>query len=302
MTILSPIMSYIVDKEVGFPIPSEKEKINKVLRRYRYILTKSQRRGDVPEIMFGIADLLVGRNESGDYVQAKIIYDEILLRHVPESLRGRALIGKSELMIGEPKEFDNAILLCEKARKILGKDMSDFFSAKTYVVEAELLLARHKNGDWLEAKKLNNKVIKERSAQWYFKGRALLCNAEISLYQKPKDLKTPLKLTDAALKQFKNRPDDYFACKGNVLKSEILIRRTRKGDIEKAEKLLTEVVKMSLPYTELIARAKLNLADIANNPKAAKLLKQVNQMEGLDPYLAEKARLIEEALKEKRKR
>jgi len=77
------------------------------------------------------------------------------------------------------------------------------------------------------------------------------------------------------------------------------MRRGRKGDLEKAEKLLTEVLKMPFAYKDLIARAKLDLADIVAHPKAAKLLKEVHQMEGLDPYLVEKASLVEKALREK---
>ncbi|MFH1825821.1 MAG: hypothetical protein ABH823_00830 [bacterium] len=301
MTILSPIMSFIVDRQVGFPIPSEKEKINKVLKRYRYILGENSKRADAPEIMFGIADLLVGRNNPGDYSEAGKLYDHILLRHIPDSLRGRALIGKAELMIGRPEEFDNAISFCDKAKKLLGSDMTDFFAAKTHIVEAELLLARNHGSDWAKALKLIDRVIKSRDAHWYFQGRALLTKGEITLYRKPKDLRTPLKLVDKALVSLKSREDDYFTNKGKVLKAEILIRRAKGGDFPRAEKLLLEVVKMSLEYAELIARAKIDLADIVNNPKAKKYLQEVNEMEGLDPYLIEKAQLIEQAITERKK-
>ena len=73
-----------------------------------------------------------------------------------------------------------------------------------------------------------------------------------------------------------------------------------KGDFQKAEKFLIEVIKMPFAYKDLIARAKLDLADIAAHPKAIELLKEVHQMEGLDPYLIEKASMIEQALKEKK--
>src|SRR3989338_3618511 len=168
MAVLSPIMSYIVDKEIGFPIPSEKEKLNKALRRYRGILSQHPNRSDAPEIMFGIADLLVGRNEPGDYAEAMKIYAQILLRNPPEYLKARALTGKAELMIGAPSDFGNAISLCEKARQILGNKVSEFFAAKTYIVEAELRLARQEKGDWAAAVELINRVIKEKTAHWYF--------------------------------------------------------------------------------------------------------------------------------------
>ncbi len=301
MAILSPVMASVVniEKELGFPTPSEKEKINKALKRYRYILSKHSKRADAPEIMFAIADLLVGRSDPGDYEEAMKLYGQILQRHISESLRARALIGKAELLIGVPGEFGTAISLCEKARKILGSDVSEFFAAKTYVVEVELRLVRREKGDWARALELINRVVKEKDALWYFMGRALLSKAEILLYQKPENLGQALKLCDFALKELKSRPDDYFTNKGRVLKSEVLTRRAKKGDFVKAEKLLTEVIKMPFAYKELIARAKLDLADIANHPKAVKLLKQVHEMEGLDPYLIEKASIIEKAVKEK---
>jgi tetratricopeptide (TPR) repeat protein len=302
MSLMSPLMSYIVDKEVGFPIPSEREKINKALRRYRSILAHHPHRSDIPEIMFGIADLLVGRGDSGDHAEAMKIYDQILLRNPPEFLKARALIGKAELLIGIPEEFGNAISLCEKARQILGKDASEFFAAKTSIVEAELRLARRDKGDWAKSLELINEVVKEKQAHWYFRGRALLSKAEIILYRNPEELGPALKSVDFSLKELATRPDDYFANKGKILKAEILVRRGRKGDLEKTEKLLTEVLKMSFSYKDLIARARLDLADIVSHPKAVKLLKEVHQMEGLDPYLIEKASLVEQALQNRKKK
>jgi tetratricopeptide (TPR) repeat protein len=229
-------------------------------------------------------------------------YEQILLRSIPDYLKARALIGKSELLIGIPQEFGNAISMSEKSRKILGSDVSEFFAAKTYIVEAELRLARRDKGDWAHALRLINQVIKEKDAHWYFRGRALLSKTEIILYRHPEDLGAALKLCDFALKELKSRPYDYFTNKGKVLKAEVLTRRAKKGDFEKAEKLLTEVLKMPFAYKDLIARAKLDLADVVTHPKAVKLLKQVHEMAGLDPYLIEKASLIEQALKEKEKK
>ena|GEM_PF-563012 len=299
MAILSPLMSYIVDKEVGFPAPSEKEKINKVLKRYNRILAQNPKRSDTPELMFGIADLLVGRGNPGDHSQAMKIYDQILLRQIPDSLKARALVGKAELMIGSPEEFGNAISLCEKAREILGKSLSEFFAAKTLLVEAELRLARKSGNDWGEAVKLADKVIKEKNAHWYFRGRSFLVKAEINLYQRPEKLNESIKLCNAALKEMKNRFDDYFAYKGKVLKAEMLIRRGQRIDLERAQKLLTDVVEMPFAYKDLIVRAKIDLADIATHPKATRILREVLQMEGVDPYLVEKARLVEKAIKAK---
>ncbi|MFA6549604.1 MAG: tetratricopeptide repeat protein [Candidatus Margulisiibacteriota bacterium] len=301
MTILSPIMSFVVDKEIGFPIPSEKEKLNKALKRYRNILALHPERTDAPEIMFGIADLLIGRGEAGDWAEAMKILDRILLRNPSEYLKARALVEKAELLIGNFAEADNAISLCEKARKILGSDLSEFFTAKTYMVEAELRFSRHGAKDWERALDLINHVLKEKRAHWYFRGRAFLSKAEITLYQKPRDLKTPVKLCDASIKELKSRQDDYFSQKARVLKAEILMRRGKKVDLDRAAKLFTEVIKMPLTYKDLVARAKLNLAEITNNPRASKLLKEVSEMEGLDPYLTEKAHLAAATLLDKKR-
>lgn len=302
MAVLSPLMSHVVDKEIGFPIPSERERIDRALRRYRRIVSHHSQRADIPEIMFGIADLLVGRGEKGDYAEAGSIYEQILHRNPPEYLKARALVGKAELMIGNREKFSEAISLCEKARDILGKDVSDFFAAKTLVVEAELLLARREKGDWARALELINLVVKEKDAHWYFRGRALLSKAEIILYRNPNDLSSALKLVDFSLKELASRPEDYFTNKGKVLKSEIMIQRARKGDFSKVEKILNQVIKTGLSYKDLAARSRLNLAQIVSHPKASKLLKEFHQMEGLDPYLTDKARLIEENLKKRKKR
>jgi tetratricopeptide (TPR) repeat protein len=295
-------MSHVVDKEIGFPIPSERERIDRALRRYRRIIFQHPQRADIPEIMFGIADLLVGRGEKGDYQEASSLYDQILHRNPHEYLKARALIGQAELMIGDRSKFDEAISFCDKARLIIGKDVSDFFAAKTLVVEAELLLARREKGDWARALELINRVVKEKDAHWYFRGRALLSKAEIILYRNPNDLRSALKLVDFSLKELASRPEDYFANKGNVIKSEILIQRAHKGDFAKAEKVLHLVLKKGLTYKDLVARARLNLAQIVSHPKASKLLKEFHQMEGLDPYLTDKARLIEENFRKRKKR
>ncbi|PIS30799.1 hypothetical protein COT42_02325 [Candidatus Saganbacteria bacterium CG08_land_8_20_14_0_20_45_16] len=299
MAILSPIMNFIVDREVGFPTPSEKEKLSTALRRYRYLLSQHPKRSDAPEIMFGIADLLVGQGNPGDHLEAMKLYDQILLRNIPEYLKGRAIIGKAELLIGQPEEFDNAISLCDQARKLLGKDVSDFFAAKTFVVEAELLLARGHKGDWAQALGLINKIVNEKDVHWYFKGRALLAKSEMLLYRSPEDLGASLKLCNFALVQLKNRPDDYFTNKGEVLRGEILIRRANLGDFKRAQDCFSQVIKMSLAFQDLLVRAKLDLADLVPTVKAEKLIQEVKLMGELPSYLSEKAKILAEAVKNK---
>jgi hypothetical protein len=52
--------------------------------------------------------------------------------------------------------------------------------------------------------------------------------------------------------------------------------------------------------TGLAARAKLDLADISDKPRAKKLLRDVLSTKFLDPYLIERAKSIENSLKEKK--
>lgn len=301
MAVLSPIMSFIVDKEMGFPAPSEKEKINKVIKRYRNILSYNSKRSDAPELMFGIADLLMGRGEPGDYREAARIYDQILTRLAPDSLRARALVGKAELLIGKADEAENALSLCEKARKLLHNDLEDFFVCKTIIVEAEILMARNKKNDWEKAIKLVDQLIRSKHSHWYFKGRALLVKAEITLYKFPKKIKEVNVLCDKAIKELISRPDDYFTNKARILKSETIVQRGIGGDKQRAEKLLNEVISAGSGYKDLVARAKLDLADIVKTPKANKLVQEVFEMEELDPYLVDKARLVEKAIKDRKK-
>ena len=137
---------------------------------------------------------------------------------------------------------------------------------------------------------------------WYYKKFVLPTVSGYELHQ------VPIKNTIAGQKAFTTivekilstaNEDDYFTIKSKVLKAEILISRAKKIDFVRAEKLLMEVIKKPLTYKDLIARAKLGLADIVKHPKAAKFLKEVHEIEGLDPYLVKKAGIIEKALKAK---
>ena len=62
------------------------------------------------------------------------------------------------------------------------------------------------------------------------------------------------------------------------------------GDFERAAKLLDEVIKSASAYKDLIARAKLDLADVVKKPKAEKkylflLFKQITNLGKKDFFL-----------------
>jgi hypothetical protein len=45
-----------------------------------------------------------------------------------------------------------------------------------------------------------------------------------------------------------------------------------------------------------LARGRLNLAEISRSPAARKYLKEVEEMEGLDPYILDKVKQVEKKL------
>ncbi len=292
--IISPVIKFIVDKEAGFPAPSEKEKLNRAISKFRSMLKKITGAYNIAETEFGLADMLVGRGEPADYKEAMAFYDDVLKSAPTSYLKARALVGKAELV----KDIDEAISLCGKAFEILKGDLSDFFAAKCIAVEGELLSRRNKAGDHKRAAKLLDQIIKNKKANEYFRARAMVGRAELLLYlPKPKGVEKAVKMCKEAVDLLKDRPNDYFAIKAKVVESEIRIRRERKGDLERAGALCESIIRKEDIDKSLIARAKLVLAQISKHPKAVKLYKEVLEMEGLDPYIIEKARQIERSLR-----
>ncbi len=307
MGIVSPITEFSLKMEEDFPAPSEKEQLNKLIDQDSKLIKSFPFRADIGEIKFQMADALVGRNSPGDYERAAAIYDEILKNYGSEYLRARAQIGKAELLTPgiKPEAIKEAISLCESARKNLKADLSDFFMAKTYIIESDLRLVRDdkKEKDHAIAYKLHEKLIKERKANWYFRARAMLGKAELILYHFPQKVTEAITLCDRAEKLLRERKGDYFALKTKLIKAQLLRRRGKGTDPKKAEKPLLEIIKFPGAHKDLVARAKLELAEISRQPQASKLLSELHQMEGLDPYIIQKAKMVEEELKiEKSKR
>jgi len=297
--IISPVMKFIVDKEGGYPSPSEKEKLDRAINKFRRILGNLSGTFNIAETKFGLADMLVGRNSPGDYAEAMRLYNYILEVAPTSYLRARALVGKAELLIGsnEKDDLKEAISLCDKAREILKDDLSDFFTAKAFVVQAEIF-AKLGASNHSKAEKLFDRVIKNKHSNAYFMGRSMVGRAELPLYKpKPKNIAAALKLAKEAQKLFADRPTDYFALKAKVIEAELLIRRGGKADLTLASALCSKVIAVKSAEKGLLARAKVNLAEVSRHPKAEKLSKEVIEMEGIDPYLVEKAKMIERSLK-----
>jgi tetratricopeptide (TPR) repeat protein len=301
--IISPVMRFIVDKEGGYPAPTEKEKLSRAIAKFRKILRNLTGTFNIAETKFGLADMLVGRNDPGDYSEAMRLYNYILEVAPTSYLRARGLVGKAELLIGssQKKDLDEAISLCSKSKDILKDDLSDFFAAKAFVVEAEILSKLGPAGR-KKAEKLYSKVMKNKQTNAYFRARAMVGKAELPLYSpKPKNLSNAIKLCKDAHKLLSDRPKDYFAVKAKAIEAELLVRRAKKRDLQIAQSLCTKVLAVKGAEKGLLARAKLCLAEVSRHPKAQKLSREVIEMDGIDPYLVEKARMIEAAAKKSKK-
>jgi len=307
MGILSPIMSFIVDREPSYPSPSEKVKLNKVIGRYRLLLKTIAWRYDIGEIKFGLADLLVGRNEPGDYKDAIRLYNEILKGVSSPYLRARALAGKAELMItSESKtEIDEAISLAKTSADIIRKEISsnDFFYQKAQVVEAELLTKRRTTSDLKHAAKIYEGLVKNEKSNAYFKARAMVGLSELKTYIAPvKELKKYVEYCRDAQTLLAERPSDFFMIKARVVEVEILTRIDPKKNVNKIIALCNQVILNKSADLQLMLRAKLDKADVSKPANALKIIKEVKASKDLPQYLAQKADMVAEAVKKRSKK
>ncbi|NQU16793.1 MAG: hypothetical protein HQ564_01900 [Candidatus Saganbacteria bacterium] len=305
-------------EEEEFPSPSEKNKINKAIDRANFIISKFGNRPDVVEEKFHLADLYVGRGSEGDYDLASQIYDDLLSRHPYPYLKARCLIGKSELAIPEIKkeEIPVSLDICNSAQTILKKLSKDekmlptfpFFRDKAFIIEAELKVTRDetdkkgKHLDHIAAQKIYESIMKDRKSNWYFRARANLGKAELLSFHNPSKVWEGIKLAEKAANLLRGRPQDYFAQKSIIIDAELRMNRGNKDDLKKAQELLNNLVNRISVYPDLLARTKLDLAQLSRHPKAQKLYEEVIEMEGLDPYILKKSKLVEEKLGETQKK
>ena len=296
---LSPILSHLVQTTIA--AVGEKERLNRLINKYRKMLKFAEGGFNVSEIRFGLADLLITRDDPFDWREAKQHYDFVLEHATYGYLRSAAMVGKAELAIrsSEPAEIEGSIILCQRAYKnlcsLVGE--SDFYSVKSLVVEAELHIKRGNKTDKGMALKLLEKVFGDDIADPYFKARAIVDHAEMMLYDKNVNSNNELQLCFTAIDLLKDKPNDYFAVKARLLQGEYIARRMMRYDKSRATGIFMGVIGNKNADPDLAARARLNLADISEPKKAKALVKEVLTQKGVDPYLLSRAKQAEKTLK-----
>lgn len=296
--LLSPIMKKVVEEEESYPSPSAKTKINKAIGRYK-LLSKAQKWKEyMDDIKFALSDLLVARGEDEDYKEALSYYNLIIAKTRNQMLKGRSMIGKAELAISGVANMDgdDAVKLCKDGCSLLKGKLDDFFVAKGIAVEAELLVKKGGSKQVKDAACLFGKLIGNKKSHPYFRARAMVGKSELALYFGIDSVTNGIKMCEESLGIFSERPLDYFAVKARVVEAELLSRRGSSSDLQKAESLCQKTI-ISPIHKNLAARAKLVLAAISKKEKAQRLFEEVLEQDGLDPYLIEKAKMVERASK-----
>ena len=288
---LSPVIQHIVQYTISSS--DAVEKLNRGIKRYRRMLEFARGAVHIAEIEFGIADMLITRDDPYDWREAARLYNDILERATYGYLRGAALAGKAELAIRKTDAADIALAIswAQEAHVILHKFMGDhdFFTLKSLVVEAELRLKRNGKGDRVRAVNRLQKVAQNLKAVPYWRARALVGVAENKAFGA---LSLPIKMCQTAMALLDDRPKDYFFLKARLVESELRLRRGTTADKKYAHPSFLKVAGDASDLPSLRARALLDAAGQAKPDKARKLCEDVKKMDALEPYLTDRADAI----------
>lgn len=289
-----------------YPSPSNPEEIGFRIESVKGALSSPTQGFPRAKALLKLADLLVGRNRPGDYLEAEKVYDEALSTTLPgDEENSKALIGKAELALplsSNPSEIKSAVESCKKALKSLKGKPSDFFFAKGMAVEAELLLKLGGKEEREEAIGLYEEIISKPTTDMYFKLRAVVGVIDLLEAFYKEDLRAKHDRYISALQEAvaafgEGRPNDYFRIKGMILLSEMMLIKDRAALGENAKRLLLEVINNESASDDLRARASLTLAEVSTSSLARSLIKGVRKMDGIDPYLLRRATTLEDALR-----
>lgn len=297
--ILSPILTHIVQTSIA--AVGEKEKLNRLINKYRKMLRFVTGGLNMSEIKFGLADLLITRDDPGDWKEAKSHYDFVLEYAAYGYLRSAATIGMAELAIrsDDKKDIDKGIEQAQKAYKHLASLVgpNDFYSIKCLVVEAELRVKRRSDDDFEEAAKLFEKAFSDELADPYFRARAIVGYSEIYLYAQKKDVNKQIHLLHQAIDLLKDHPYDYFCIKAKLIQGEYIVQRMARYDKSRATGIFMGIIASKNAETDLKLLAKVDLAEISTYKKAKSMLKEVLKTANLEEHIKEKAKFIDKNLK-----
>ncbi len=287
-----------------YPSPTEAEQLERQIEQLRAAFSSPPENLSLNKLRIKLADLLVGQNGVGDYIEAGKLYNEVLTSSLPgEAEHSKALLGKAELNLSGVRADDitDAIDSCSSAMKSFEGEDCAFFRAKGNLLIAELLLKKGDEKSRAGSLRIYEETSYDEKADKYFKMRAAVGKLELLLYfyralfeKRADDLIS--ETADAVSVFEKSRPNDYFVLKGLIVLSEAKLAKDRERFKDSAKGMLSEVVNNDRASDDLRARASLDLAEVSSPALARTLIKGVRKIEGLDPYLIRKAKAIEDAL------
>lgn len=273
------------------------EKLNRGIKRYKRMLQFAKGAVHIAEIEFGIADMMITRDDPYDWREAARLYNDILERTPYGLLRGAAMAGKAELVIrkSDKAEIAEAIELADQAHAMLKQFMGeqDFFTLKALVVEAELRLKRNAKGDTARAIALFDKTVKYGKDHPYWQARAMIGLAE---NQPSKTVPARIGLCQKAMTLLSDRPHDYFYLKARLLECELRYQRGTTSDKKYAYPSLAKVAQDGADIASLKARALLGMAEHTTRATALSLIQKVKEIGDLEPYFHDRAQALEETL------
>jgi hypothetical protein len=253
-----------------------------------------------------LADLYIGRNDVGDYVEALNLYKEIISSTLPaEEEHAQAVIGEAELTLQSPDKqaVDMAIYSCGVALESLKNDRRGFFWGKGNILLAELLLKKDSEEDRRSALGIYDDILSHPNVHKYFRMRAAVGKLELMSIFFRDELRSKVEeeiaRCESAMEPLRvERPDDYFYLKGLTILAEVMVWHDKGKLGDKARKILENVANEGSAGDDMRARACLDLAEISSPNLARTIIKGVRKMDGIDPYLMRKAKAIEDALHE----
>jgi hypothetical protein len=276
-----------------YPSPADQSILTRMIDEVeRTLLEANVPHEEYSQIRIFLADLFVSRGNRTDYLRARDLYKEITEKATLPELRAKAMVGIAELSINSPHraEWEEGITSCRNAHQVLRASPEDFFTTKSQIVCAELLMKKGDPDDHTEALEIFNKVIESTYSSRYFKIRAVVGKSEIILFffhdtpeEQLKELEKCLQLATEALRLAHARPNDYFAVKLKVILAEILLALPNR-ELPHIRELLSKVADAAENPPDLRARSYLRLAAATESPTSMRYIEKIQNMGNIDSF------------------